>query len=164
MGFRFRLGPVTFGRSGVRHSIWVRLFGFSVPLSGKGRAFSRVGLGPFSWYFNGSAAPPGGETELEKRLHSLGSHERGAIKAFGCDTQFLGKLQRFGAPWRGVQERLKDELPSNLSDRNDIAYRLVPKTMDVVFGEQGFAWKTEKRRAKSGAGHTTWIVTVERSA
>jgi hypothetical protein len=161
MSFRFRLGPFTFGRSGVRLSLWSRLFGFSIPLSGEGRAFSRIGFGPFRWFFNGSPAPQGGEAELEKRLHTLGSHERAAIKAFGCDLQFLEKIQQFGVPWRGVQERLKEELPDTVPNRNDVAYSLVPKAMDIVFGEQESAWKTEKRPSKSGNGYTTWIVTIE---
>jgi len=51
MSFRFRLGPFTFGRSGVRLSLWRRGTGFSVPLSGKGRAFGKTTVGPVSWYF-----------------------------------------------------------------------------------------------------------------
>ena len=164
MSFRFRLGPFTFGRSGVRLSVWKRLFGFSIPLSREGRAFSRIGFGPFSWFFNGSPAPHGGEAELEKRLHALGNHERGAIKAFGCDLQFLEKIQRFGVPWRGVQERLKEELPGTFPNRDEIAYSLVPKAMDIVYGEQESAWKTEKRPSKSGNGYTTWIVIIETGA
>ena len=45
-----------------------------------------------------------------------------------------------------------------LSDRDQIAYGLVPKAMNAVFGEQTVAWGTEKRPAKSGTGFTTWIV------
>jgi hypothetical protein len=133
-------------------------------LSGKGRSFSKIGIGPFSWFFNGSSAPHGGEAELEKRLHTLGSYERAAIKAFGFDLQFLEKIRKFGVPWRGVQERLKEELPGTVSNRNDIAYSLVPKAMDVVFGEQEAAWKTKKRPSKSGNGSTTWIVLIRSGA
>jgi hypothetical protein len=48
-------------------------------------------------------------------------------------------------PWRGVQERLKEALPDVLSDRDKIAHGLVAKALTAVFGEQGTAWKTEKR-------------------
>jgi len=94
----------------------------------------------------------------------LGSYEGEAIKAFRSDRQFLEKLRRYGVPWRGVQERLKEELPNLLSDRDKIAYGLVPKAMDVVFGEQETAWKTERRPSKSGSGYTTWIVIIETGA
>lgn len=46
MGFRFRLGPFTFGRTGTRLSLWSGGVGFSTPLSGKGRTFGTVGIGP----------------------------------------------------------------------------------------------------------------------
>lgn len=55
MSFRLRLGPFTFGSTGVRLSLWRRGGGVSVPITGKGRSFGKVGLGPFSWYFNGSS-------------------------------------------------------------------------------------------------------------
>ena len=118
----------------------------------------------------GKAAPPaappaapaagGDETEVEEEQDVLGSYEDAAIKAFRSDSQFLDQLRRFGKPWRGVQERLKEELPDLLSDRDKIAYGLVPKAMNAVFGQQETAWKTEKRPAKSGSGYTTWIVVI----
>jgi hypothetical protein len=85
-----------------------------------------------------------------------------AIEGFRCDLKFLDRLRRYGAPWRGVQERLKEEVPDNLSDRDDVAYSLVPKAMDAAFGPQEIGWTTEKRPSKSGNGHTTWIVTSSR--
>jgi hypothetical protein len=54
MSFRFRLGPFMFGRTGTRMSLWRRGTGVSIPLSGKGRSFGKVGFGPVSWYFSGS--------------------------------------------------------------------------------------------------------------
>jgi hypothetical protein len=101
---------------------------------------------------------------VEKEQHMLGSYEGAAIKAFRSDRQFLEKLRRYGVPWRGVQERLKEELPDLLSDRDKIAYSLVPKAMDAVFGQQETSWKTERRPSKSGSGYTTWIVIIETGA
>ena len=63
-------------------------------------------------------------------------------------------------PWRGVQEKLKEALPEHVSDRNNIAYKLVPKAMNTVVGKQNTAWKTEKRPSKTGNGQTTWVVTL----
>ena len=164
MGFRFRIGPFTFGRTGVRLSLWGRGAGFSVPLVGKGRSFGKVGFGPFSWYFGASrAAPPdarGGEAEVPR---ALGSFEVAAIEAFRSDQKFLERLRRYGVPWRGVQERLKEEVPDNLSDRDNVAYGLVAKALDAAFGPQETAWTTERRPSKSGSGYTTWIVTIVRT-
>lgn len=162
MGFRFRLGPFTFGRTGVRLSLWGRGGGVSVPLTGKGRTVGKIGFGPFSWYFGGSRAEArGSETEAQDS-RALVSREVAAIEAFRSDQEFLERLRRYGVPWRGVQERLKEEFP-DLPDRDNIAYRLVPAALDAVFGPQETGWTTERRPSKSGRGHTTWIVTIGRT-
>jgi len=166
MRFRFRLGPFTFGRGGIRLSVWSGGTGVSIPLSKKKRrAFGKVSVGPVSAYLGGSSAYPAAkrssQAESEKGEQDIiGSDELAAIEAFGSDRQFLNRLRNYGVPWRGVQERLAQELPEGISNRGDIAYRLVPKAMDVVFGQQNAAWKTERRPSRSGQGFTTWIVIV----
>lgn len=155
MGFRFRLGPLTFGRSGVRLSLWRGGIGFSTPLSKKGRTFGKVGLGPVRWYGQSRIGRPPSPIE---ETPVVTSEEGAAIEAFRADQRFLERLRDNGQPWRGVQERLKEELPPHLVGREDVAYGLVPKAMSAVFGRQGFAWSTEKRPAKSGSGETTWVV------
>lgn len=107
-----------------------------------------------------SAAPRDDDAEMDGGQDVLGSYEDGAIEEFRFDGQFIEKLRRNGMPWRSVQERLKDALPDLLSDRAKIAYGLVPKAMNAVFGQRGAAWKTEKRPSKSGSGFTTWIVAL----
>jgi hypothetical protein len=90
--------------------------------------------------------------------HAFTSEEVAAIEAFRADQHFLERLQKSGMPWRGVQERLKEELPRHVGEPDRIAYGLVPKAMNAVFGQQGGAWGTEKRPSKGGSGLTTWIV------
>lgn len=153
MRLRFRIGPFTFGKGGTRLSLWNGGTGVSIPLSKKkGRTFGKVRVGPVSAYFGGKSR------KTTEEHNKLKSHEKAAINDFSSDDQLLSKLKSDGVPWRGVQERLKESLPKQLDDRNDIAYRLVPKAMDIVFGKQNTAWKTEKRPSKSGKGSTTWIV------
>ncbi len=164
MRFRFRIGPFTFGRTGTRLSLWSRNAGVSIPLTGKGRTFGKIGVGPVRGYFGGSPKRSAAK-EHEKAIQagrplSIGSDEAAAIEAFGSDLQLKTRLRNHGVPWRGVQERLKQELPGRGSDRDDVAYQLTPKAMDAVFGPQGAAWKTEKRPSKSGRGFTTWIVII----
>mgnify|MGYP000960060576 CR=1 FL=1 len=54
MGFRFRLGPFTFGKSGVRLSVWRGGTGFSIPLTNKDKAksFGKISAGGISYYAN----------------------------------------------------------------------------------------------------------------
>jgi hypothetical protein len=168
MRFRFRLGPFTFGRGGTRLSLWRRGAGISIPLFGKGRTFGKVSVGPVRGYFGGSSKNPTAaqsrQADAGGRQQRIDPHEAAAIEAFGSDQQFQKKLQNYGVPWRGIQERLKDELPERLSNRDDIAHRLTPTAMVAVFGPQNTGWKTEKRQSKSGKGFTTWIVIIDAGA
>lgn len=156
MGFRFRLGPFTFGRSGPRLSLWGGGMGVSVPLSGKGRAYGKVGVGPVSW--TGTLDDGRSAKTSDEQPRTLTDVEAAAVATLRADQDFLERLQRNGLPWRGVQERLKEALPDNLPDRDGIAYALVPIAMNSVIGPQGTAWNTVKRPSKTGSGTTTWIV------
>jgi hypothetical protein len=160
MSFRFRLGPITFGSTGIRLSLWRRRLGLSIPLFGKGHTFGKLGFGPFIWFFRGLSAGHWRETNEKKGQPLLGPYEKAAINGFRSDRQFLEKLRRYDLPWRGVQERLKKELPDLLSNRDNIAHNLVSKAMDTVFGPQEKSWKTERRPSKSRVGYTTWIVII----
>lgn len=165
MSFRFRLGPFTFGRSGTRLSLWGRSGGISIPLTGKkGHTFGKLAFGPFRWFFNRSKSNKNivvKHPEIEKQTDSPNSYQSIAITAIQSDQKFLNKLRHYGIPWRGVQERIKEELPVNLTNRDKIAYGLVPKIMEEIFGQQNIGWMTEKRPSKSGNNLTTWIVILK---
>lgn len=166
MRFRFRLGPLTFGKSGTRLSLWKGGTGVSIPLSkkNKGGTFGKVKAGPvmafFGSPFNKSSTKQNRQEKNHKLPSSFTPDEETAVEAFISDEQFINKLQKYGVPWRGVQEKLKEALPEHVSDRNNIAYKLVPKAMNAVFGKQNTAWKTEKRPSKSGNGQTAWVITL----
>ncbi len=53
MRFRFRIGPLTFGKSGTRLSLWKGGTGVSIPLSkkNKGGTFGKVKAGPVMTFF-----------------------------------------------------------------------------------------------------------------
>lgn len=165
MYFRFRIGPFTFGRGGTRLSIWGRGGGISIPLTGKkSRTFGKISFGPFSWFFGGSKTSKyykqNKKVLLEKNHYNFDTYKSDAIAAIRADIEFIEKLRYNGIPWRGFQERIKEELPQYISEREDVAYRLVPKAMNVIFGKQDIAWKTEKRLSKSGQNYTTWIIII----
>ena len=101
------------------------------------------------------------EQDVDEEQDTLATYEDASIETFKNDREFLDKLKQYGVPWKGVQEQLKGSLPDVLSDRDNIAYRLVPKAMTAVFGEQEIGWKTEKRPSKSRSGFTTWILVLQ---
>lgn len=55
MRVRIRLGPFTFGRSGMRLSLWSGGTGFSVPITNrkKARSYGKMKLGIFRFLFTG---------------------------------------------------------------------------------------------------------------
>lgn len=51
MGLRFRIGPFTFGKSGIRLSVWRKNSGLSIPITGKKQnTFGKIKAGPFSYH------------------------------------------------------------------------------------------------------------------
>jgi hypothetical protein len=107
------------------------------------------------------SATPHEEPEADEEQDTLATYEAATIESFKNDNEFLYRLRQYGIPWKGVQEQLKGSLPDLLSDRDKIAYHLVPKAMTAIFGEQEIGWKTEKRPAKSGSKPTTWILVLQ---
>jgi hypothetical protein len=101
------------------------------------------------------------ERDVNEEQDTLAIYEDAVIETFKNDRKFQEKLKQHGVPWKGVQEQLKASLPEVLSDRDNIAFHLVPKAMKAVFGEQEIGWKTEKRDSKSGSAYTTWIVVLQ---
>lgn len=56
MRTRIRIGPFTFGRTGVRLSYWRKGTGFSIPLfNRKAQSFGKIRLAPFSFFFSGKS-------------------------------------------------------------------------------------------------------------
>jgi hypothetical protein len=166
---RFRLGPFTFGKGGTRLNVWSGGTGVSVPLSKKkGGAFGKVNVGPISAYFNGSSSKLKFSKKSKKvniiENQELNSTEILAVEELILDQGFMERLVKYGAPWRGVQERIKQELSNNLSNINNVSFKLVPRAMDTIFGHQNTGWKTEKRPAKTGKGKTTWILVIKPDA
>ncbi len=108
-----------------------------------------------------SHAPDGREPEPDEKQDALETYARAAMENLKSDQRFLDALRQSGKPWRAVQEQLKNGLPDVLSDRGEIAHRLVVRVMTELFGEQNVSWKTEKRPSKSRPGDsTTWIVII----
>ncbi len=76
-----------------------------------------------------------------------------ATEAFKKSDEFGRIQQGEGLPWGALKALLKDILPKDLDDRDDFAYRLVPKVLNDLFGLQNESWETYKPEGRD----TTWI-------
>lgn len=99
------------------------------------------------------------EVVSEPEVDVLHLARQRAIQALNESADFRSKMDDKGIPWMGVQSVLRQNLPQNLDNSDDLAYRLVPEALNTVLGAG--AWKTEKRPKVSGPGETTWIVRVK---
>ena len=71
-----------------------------------------------------------------------------AIEDLRGNRHMIGRLREFGHPWYGVQVALEEALPDVVDDRGQLAYSIVPRAMNEIFGEQKVGWDTEKRKKK----------------
>jgi len=81
----------------------------------------------------------------------LAIEEQVMIRALQADTRAMNRLQNAGMAWGSVKAIFLAELPPALTDRDDLAYRLVPKALNRLFGPEG--WESFKHPQKG----TTWV-------
>lgn len=81
--------------------------------------------------------------------------EKSAIEFLKRDP-IIDKIKREGSYWAAVVEVLQKGLPQHLDNANQIAFSLVSKALDEIFGKG--LWKTEKREKKDKSSTTTFVV------
>ena len=64
-----------------------------------------------------------------------------------------------GMAWGALNAFFKEVLPDDLDNRDEVAYRLVPKVLDELFGPQDEGWETYTPEARTA----TWVRVIDRS-
>ena len=75
--------------------------------------------------------------------------QKRAIDALAKNDAFIEGIGSNGIPWGVVIGMLKEALPSTLTDRDSIAYNLVPTAMNTILGPKEQAWTTERKGPKA---------------
>ena len=87
---------------------------------------------------------PDSEEEPEP-VDVMAGIEARAVAALQSEAQLMAKLKSTdGAAWGSVKAFFAKELPEHLDDKEQLAYRLVKKAMDQIFGPQPQAWESFK--------------------
>ena len=101
----------------------------------------------------------GGETAATQNADApepvdvMAGIEARAIDALRADPRLMQKLESDdGAAWGSIKAFFLEQLPEHLDDRDQLAYRLVKKAMDELFGAQDERWETFKNPS-----NTTYI-------
>jgi hypothetical protein len=95
--------------------------------------------------------------QLEAPVDVRETYSKAAIAKVASDAAFMDRIRRSGIPWMGIVSALENALPDVVADRNDMAYKLVPRFLTETFGERDKAWETKKQPKKGGSGLTTWV-------
>jgi hypothetical protein len=82
--------------------------------------------------FGGDIAAPGTDV--------LAAFERRATEALRDNAELMGRIRGDGAAWGAIKAFLLDHLPTSLEDVGNVAYRLVPKALNDILGQQDEAW------------------------
>lgn len=92
--------------------------------------------------------------DLGEAVDVMANIEARAIDVLRSHHETNSRLQsKDGLPWRAIQEVLKNALPEQLDDRDQIAYNLVPKALNSIFGPQDTAWESHKHPTSG----KTWV-------
>jgi uncharacterized protein len=70
----------------------------------------------------------------------LGVYEDRAIEALRADDDLIAKIRDQGVAWGTLKAFLANALPATLDDRDQLAYNLVRKALEQIFGVQNQAW------------------------
>ena len=90
------------------------------------------------------------------RMDPFRTFQQNAIESLSHNEEFQKGINGLGLPWGVIIGFLKEALPSTLSDRDSIAYNLVPEALNKIIGDRDKVWTTERRGPKS----TLYVVKI----
>ncbi len=101
--------------------------------------------------------PADGDAVDEAPVDAMAAYRQQAVAALAQDKGFVQKLRGDkGVTWMAVIVALEDKLPTQLQDRHQIAYDLVPSALDTILGIG--QWESFKQPRKDGTGKpVTWV-------
>jgi len=98
---------------------------------------------------NTGEPPPDSENDSEPE-DVMANIEEWAIEALRADAKLIARLESAeGAAWGSIRAFFLEQLPPLLDDREQLAYRLVKKAMDRIYGLQEQSWETYKNQQRN---------------
>jgi uncharacterized protein len=92
--------------------------------------------------------------DSQESVDVLAHIEQKAIEALRNDESLMTRLRSpNGVAWGSVKAFLLNYLPDHLDDRDTIAYHLVRKAMDIIFGVQNHAWESYRNPARGNKAY-----------
>lgn len=83
------------------------------------------------------------DTDEAEAVDVMANIEQQAIEALRADGQLIEKIDSSeGVAWGRIKGFFLGHLPEHLDDRDQLAYRLVKKAMDCIYGFQQHGWES----------------------
>lgn len=82
------------------------------------------------------------EAEEIESIDIMASIEQQAIEAVRSNTEIKRSLESEGMPWFRLQLFLMNSALTNIEDKQQLAYQILPKVMNALYGTQGEFWET----------------------
>jgi hypothetical protein len=131
-----------------------KLFSTTVPVAGVADPQASLLQEPPAIY------APAEDSVLEESIDVLRQMDSRAIAALREDVKLMERIRsETGVAWGSLRAFFLEQLPEQVDDRGTVAYHLVRKAMDEIFGPQNQAWESYKNpqrgtvyvRLKAGA-------------
>jgi hypothetical protein len=93
----------------------------------------------------GTPFPVEAEADETEAVDVMANIELQAIEALTSNSEIKKKIESDeGMPWYGVQKFLMDSVLVHVEDCQQLAYNMLPKVLNAVYGAQGRSWETFK--------------------
>lgn len=100
----------------------------------------------------GALFPAEAEVEDAEPVDVMANIEQRAIDALRADAKLMAKIESTdGAAWGSIKAFFLDQLPEHLDDRDTLAYRLVKKALDHLYGPQDQGWEQYRHPTRNTA-------------
>lgn len=100
----------------------------------------------------GTLFPAEVEHEESEPVDVMANIEQRAIDALRADAKLITKIESTdGAAWGSIKAFFLDLLPEHLDDRDNLAFRLVKKALDDLYGPKDQGWEQYRHLTRNTA-------------
>ncbi len=118
--------------------------------SGNGRAPARIPrTAPFSDSEDFELDELFPDDEPAEKPDVKETFERNAIQALKVDKDLMQRIENDGVAYGAIKAFLRDRLPETMEDRDQLAYDLVSKALNEIFGPQDKAWHSYRNEQRN---------------
>ena len=100
----------------------------------------------------GILSPAEVEHEEAEPVDFMANIEQRAIDALRADAKLIAKIESTdGAAWGSIKAFFLEKLPEHLDDKDTLAFRLVKKALDHLYGPQDQGWEQYRHPTRNTA-------------